>query len=104
MTTWFDSGKNVKYGIFKLNLTKTKTWFGNDFTLSALPFSSILENFGQFYIWVTANVITMNNSHPCNKFLALICLKKIPFLPVPLLLVLPMILCRKDDVVAAVLL
>lgn len=103
----------MKYGIFKLNLTKTKTWFGNDFTsslshtsftLSALPFSSILENFGQFYIWVTANVITMNNSHPCNKFLSLICLKKIPFLPVPLLLVLPMILCRKDDVVAAVLL
>lgn len=95
----------MENGIFKLNLTKTKTWFGNDFTLSALPFSSILENFGQFYIWVTANVITMNNSHPCNKFLALICLKKkTPFLPVPLLLVLPMILCRKDDVVAAVLL
>ena len=68
----------MENGIFKLNLTKTKTWFGNDFTLSALPFSSILENFGQFYIWVTANVITMNNSHPCNKFLALICLKKKP--------------------------
>ena len=68
----------MKYGIFKLNLTKTKTWFGNDFTLSGLPFSSILENFGQFYIWVAASVITMNNSHPCNKFLALICLKKNP--------------------------